>query len=106
MDNGHLCLRSPSRCSQRELRTFQGALIHLRTRSTTSITWLRSISLPAKVATRVPLVIVRLGMPGRFFPGPAATIALGCGVHPKVERLGHFSVQLTPDRYSHVVEGS
>lgn len=34
----------------------------------------------------------------------AATLALSAGVHPKVvsERLGHSSVQITLDRYSHV----
>lgn len=36
-----------------------------------------------------------------------ATLALGSGVHPKVvqERLGHSSISLTLDRYSHVIEG-
>jgi integrase len=33
-----------------------------------------------------------------------ATILLAGGVHPKIvqERLGHSSIQMTPDRYSHV----
>jgi hypothetical protein len=33
-----------------------------------------------------------------------ATVLLAAGVHPKVvqERLGHSSIQTTPDRYSHV----
>jgi integrase len=33
-----------------------------------------------------------------------ATLMLGAGIHPKVvqERLGHKSIQITPDRYSHV----
>lgn len=33
-----------------------------------------------------------------------ATIMLAAGVHPKVvqERLGHKSIQMTLDRYSHV----
>jgi integrase len=37
----------------------------------------------------------------------SATLALGAGIHPKIvsERLGHATVQLTLDRYSHVVEG-
>jgi integrase len=37
----------------------------------------------------------------------AATIALSAGIHPKIvsERLGHSTVQLTLDRYSHVVDG-
>lgn len=36
-----------------------------------------------------------------------ATLALSSGVHPKVvqERLGHSSIALTLDRYSHVVDG-
>lgn len=36
-----------------------------------------------------------------------ATLALGSGVHPRVvqERLGHSTVALTLDRYSHVIEG-
>lgn len=45
-------------------------------------------------------------------PHPAArhtwaTLALSSGVHPKVvqERLGHSSIAITLDRYSHVVEG-
>jgi integrase len=37
----------------------------------------------------------------------AATLALAAGVHPKVvqERLGHSSIGVTLDTYSHVVEG-
>jgi integrase len=36
-----------------------------------------------------------------------ATMALSAGVHPKVvqERLGHASVMITLDIYSHVTEG-
>ncbi|HUF96268.1 MAG TPA: hypothetical protein VMO52_09335 [Acidimicrobiia bacterium] len=37
-----------------------------------------------------------------------ATLALSSGkIHPKVvqERLGHSSISITLDRYSHVVEG-
>ena len=36
-----------------------------------------------------------------------ATLALSSGVHPKVvqERLGHSSISITMDRYSHVTEG-
>ncbi len=36
-----------------------------------------------------------------------ATMALSSGVHPKIvqERLGHSSISITLDRYSHVVEG-
>ncbi len=37
----------------------------------------------------------------------SATIALVAGVHPKVvqERLGHASINITLDTYSHVVQG-
>jgi integrase len=37
----------------------------------------------------------------------AATLALTAGVHPKVvqERLGHASISVTLDTYSHVLEG-
>ena len=36
-----------------------------------------------------------------------ATLMLGAGVHPKVvqERLGHASIQITLDTYSHVMPG-
>ena len=36
-----------------------------------------------------------------------ATLALSSGVHPKVvqERLGHSSIAITLDRYSHVIDG-
>ena len=36
-----------------------------------------------------------------------ATLALSSGVHPKVvqERLGHSSIAITMDRYSHVIDG-
>lgn len=35
-----------------------------------------------------------------------ATLALAAGVHPKVvqERLGHSSIAIALDRYSHVIE--
>jgi integrase len=34
-----------------------------------------------------------------------ASLALGAGIHPKVmqERLGHSSIAVTLDRYSHVI---
>lgn len=36
-----------------------------------------------------------------------ATLALSSGIHPKVvqERLGHSSISITLDRYSHVIDG-
>jgi integrase len=37
----------------------------------------------------------------------AATLALAAGIHPKIvqERLGHSSINITLDTYSHVVQG-
>ena len=37
----------------------------------------------------------------------SATLLLSAGVHPKVvqERLGHASIVVTLDTYSHVIEG-
>ena len=36
-----------------------------------------------------------------------ATLALESGIHPKVvqERLGHSSINMTIDQYSHVIDG-
>ena len=55
-------------------------------------------------------VIVAAGMPGFRFHAlrhSHATLMLGQGVHPKVvsERLGHASVNITLDTYSHVLPG-
>jgi integrase len=38
-------------------------------------------------------------------PGTHATLALAAGVHPKVvsERLGHASITITLDTYSHAI---
>lgn len=53
----------------------------------------------------------RLGLPAIGGPHALrhtwATLALEAGVHPKVvsERLGHSTVAITLDTYSHVVEG-
>jgi integrase len=53
-------------------------------------------------------LLVRAGLPALPFHAlrhSHATLALAAGVHPKVvqERLGHSSVQLTLDTYSHAV---
>jgi integrase len=50
------------------------------------------------------------GLPGLSLYGlrhSHATLLLAAGEHPKVvqERLGHSSIQLTLDTYTHVVEG-
>ena len=55
--------------------------------------------------------VKRLGLPELRGPHSLrhtwATLALEAGVHPKVvsERLGHSSIAITLDTYSHVVEG-
>jgi integrase len=55
--------------------------------------------------------VARLGLPELRGPHSLrhtwATLALEAGVHPKVvsERLGHSTIAITLDTYSHVVEG-
>src|SRR5262249_43325806 len=51
--------------------------------------------------------VVRLGLPGirvHDLRHTMATLALADGLHPKVvqERLGHSSIAMTLDRYSHI----
>ena len=65
-----------------------------------------------------PEAMVRIGLAGRIRKDPellqereivlfpeAATLLLTAGVHPKVvyEKLGHSSVAITLDRYSHLM---
>lgn len=64
---------------------------------------------PDSVADIFDRRIARLGLPRITFHGLRhgwATMALEGGVHPKVvqERLGHTSIAITLDIYSHVVE--
>jgi len=65
---------------------------------------------PASVTRALPALAAAAGLP-RLTPHGLrhtwATLALASGVNPKVvaERLGHASVQITLDRYSHVTEG-
>jgi integrase len=65
---------------------------------------------PSWVTRRLPQLAEKAGLP-RLTPHSLrhgwATMALEAGVHPKVvaDRLGHASVQITLDRYSHVTEG-
>lgn len=65
---------------------------------------------PATVTRALADLAVAAGVP-RLTPHGLrhtwATLALASGVHPKVvaDRLGHASVAVTLDRYSHVVEG-
>ncbi len=65
---------------------------------------------PSWVTRRLPRLAESAGVP-RLTPQGLrhtwATLALEVGVHPKVvaDRLGHSSIQVTLDRYSHLVEG-
>ena len=67
--------------------------------------------LPRNVIRRFKAALARAGLPTtvRFHDlrHAHATTLLAAGVHPKVasERLGHSSVMLTLDTYSHAVEG-
>lgn len=57
---------------------------------------------------RIRKVLERLDLPDisfHSFRHTHATLMLQAGVHPKVvsERLGHSSIEITMDRYSHVL---
>lgn len=56
-----------------------------------------------RLVARADLPLIRL----HDLRHTAATLALAAGVHPKVvqERLGHSSIGITLDTYSHVVQG-
>lgn len=65
---------------------------------------------PQNVSKTFKSLVRRAGLPPirlHDLRHTAASLALKAGIHPKVvsERLGHATVQLTLDRYSHVVEG-
>ena len=58
----------------------------------------------------VAALIERAGLPRMRFhdlPHTAATLLLAQGVHPKIvqEMLGHSTISLTLDTYSHVIPG-
>lgn len=56
----------------------------------------------------IPVAVVAavVGAPRRS-AAYVGDVALSSGVHPKVgqERLGHSSIAITLDRYSHVIKG-
>lgn len=60
--------------------------------------WTKRLAVEAGVKPLTPHDAARHGW---------ATLALSAGVHPRVvqERLGHSSISITMDRYSHVIEG-
>lgn len=65
---------------------------------------------PASFSTTFDRLVVRAGVPRirmHDLRHTYATIALGAGVHPAVvsERLGHSSIAITIDLYSHAVPG-
>jgi integrase len=62
---------------------------------------------PSTVVAAFKKLCARAGVPVLRFHDlrhTYATLSLGLGVHPKVvqERLGHSSIAMTLDRYSHV----
>lgn len=67
--------------------------------------------LPRNVIRSFKLALARAGLPSRTrfhdLRHAAATMLLRAGVHPKVvsERLGHSTITLTLDTYTHVVPG-
>lgn len=65
---------------------------------------------PPTVQQRFRRAVTRAGVPPLTFHGlrhTCATLLLGAGVHPKIvqERLGHKTIAMTLDRYSHVSPG-
>ena len=65
---------------------------------------------PDRISKVFPKLVKAQGLPHLTFHGlrhAHATLALGAGVNPKIvsERLGHSSVAITMDIYSHVLPG-
>ena len=65
---------------------------------------------PDRVSKEFPKLVRAEGLPHLTFHGlrhAYATLALSAGVNPKIvsERLGHFSISVTMDIYSHVLPG-
>ena len=65
---------------------------------------------PDRVSKEFPKLVRELGLPHLTFHGlrhAHATLALSAGVNPKIvsERLGHSSIAITMDIYSHVLPG-
>ena len=64
---------------------------------------------PQRVTRRFGRLVHEAGLPELRLHGlrhTSATLALAAGIHPRVEadRLGHSTVQLTLDVYSHAVQ--
>lgn len=69
-----------------------------------------SLMNPEDLSRRFPEAVVRAGLPRVTFHQlrhSHATQLLTSGIHPKVaqERLGHSSINVTMDLYSHVIGG-
>ena len=65
---------------------------------------------PDRVSKEFPKLVRAEGLPHLTFHGlrhAHATLALSAGVNPKIvsERLGHSSISVTMDIYSHVLPG-
>lgn len=65
---------------------------------------------PEYLSREFPVAVTRMGLPRVNFHNlrhSHATQMLLCGVHPKItqERLGHSSISITMDLYSHLVPG-
>ena len=67
-----------------------------------------SPSKPRKITRHFKTLLLEAGLPNIRFHDlrhTSATLMLQCGVHPKIvqERLGHSSISITLDTYSHVL---
>ena len=64
---------------------------------------------PSLVSHNFGRIVKKAGLDVRFHDlcHSCATLMLGAGVHPKIvqEMLGHSSIQITLDTYSHTVPG-
>jgi integrase len=65
---------------------------------------------PDRISKEFPKLVKAQGLPHLAFHGlrhAHATLALSAGINPKVvsERLGHSSISVTMDIYSHVIPG-
>jgi integrase len=65
---------------------------------------------PDRISKEFPKLVKAQGLPHLTFHGlrhAHATLALSAGINPKVvsERLGHSSISVTMDIYSHVIPG-
>ena len=65
---------------------------------------------PPSISKDFAAIVRRAGLPHLTFHGlrhAHATLALSAGINPKVvsERLGHATIAMTTDTYSHVIPG-